>query len=383
MEEKKILKGITWAHSRGYTSIVAVSQRFMELNKDVEITWEKRSLQEFADAPIEELSKRYDLLIIDHPWAGFAAKHGILLPLQKYLSAAYLKDQEENSVGKSYVSYDFDGFLSALPIDAATPIAVYRPDYFETTGEKVPQTFKEVLELAKKGKVIYAGIPINLLMDFYMFGITAGYTMFNGEEVIGREDGCTVLEEMRRLSSLCTKEIFDWDPIAVHEALSSEEKYAYCPFAYGYTNYSKEGYAKHLLKACNVVSYKGEHFHTVLGGTGLAVSAACENRETAVKFAEYAVSPLIQRTLFFEAGGQPGHRGAWLDEECNRRSLDFFKDTLRTLDESYLRPRYSGYLYFQDRAGSYVREYLMNGGNPAEVLENMNKLYRKSMEVDA
>ena len=188
---------------------------------------------------------------------------------------------------------------------------------------------------------------------------------------------------MRRLSSLCTKEIFDWDPIAVHEALSSEEKYAYCPFAYGYTNYSKEGYAKHLLKACDVVSYKGEHLHTVLGGTGLAVSAACENKETAVKFAEYAVSPLIQRTLFFEAGGQPGHRAAWLDEECNRRSLDFFKDTLRTLDESYLRPRYSGYLYFQDHAGSYVREYLMNGGNPAEVLENMNTLYRKSMEVDA
>ena len=169
----------------------------------------------------------------------------------------------------------------------------------------------------------------------------------------------------------------------MHEALSSEEKYAYCPFAYGYTNYSKEGYAKHLLKACDVVSYKGEHLHTVLGGTGLAVSAACENKETAVKFAEYAVSPLIQRTLFFEAGGQPGHRGAWLDEECNRRSLDFFKDTLRTLDESYLRPRYSGYLYFQDHAGSYVREYLMNGGNPAEALENMNTLYRKSMEVDA
>ena len=87
--EKKILRGITWAHSRGYTSIMAVAQRFMEMYKDVEITWEKRSLQEFADAPIEELAQRYDLLIIDHPWAGFAAKHGILLPLQEYLSTEY------------------------------------------------------------------------------------------------------------------------------------------------------------------------------------------------------------------------------------------------------------------------------------------------------
>lgn len=380
MEEKKILKGITWAHSRGYTSIVAVSQRFMELNKDVEITWEKRSLQEFADAPIEELSKRYDLLIIDHPWAGFAAKHGILLPLQKYLSAEYLKDQEENSVGKSYISYDFDGFLSALPIDAATPIAVYRPDYFETTGEKVPETFEEVLELAKKGKVIYAGIPINLLMDFYMFGITAGYTMFNGEEVIGREDGCAVLEEMRRLSSLCTKEIFDWDPIAVHEALSSEEKYAYCPFAYGYTNYSRRGYAKYLLKANDVVSFNGVPLHTVLGGTGLAISAKTKYTEEAVDFAAYAASSEIQKTIFFDNGGQPGHRSAWLDGENNRRCMNFFQDTLYTLDHSYLRPRYSGYLEFQDNAGDFVREYVMNGGNPQKIICKLNELYLISKE---
>ena len=29
------LKGITWSHSRGFTSIVAVSQRFSELHPDV------------------------------------------------------------------------------------------------------------------------------------------------------------------------------------------------------------------------------------------------------------------------------------------------------------------------------------------------------------
>ena len=48
----KKLKGITWAHSRGFTSIVAVSQRYAELHPDIDITWEKRSLQEFADAPV-------------------------------------------------------------------------------------------------------------------------------------------------------------------------------------------------------------------------------------------------------------------------------------------------------------------------------------------
>lgn len=141
----KKLKGITWAHSRGFTSIVAVSQRYAELHPDIDITWEKRSLQEFADAPVEKLAEAYDLLIIDHPWAGFAAKHKILLPLQEYLSEEYLNDQAENSVGASHNSYNFDGYQSALAIDAATPIAVYRPDYF--TDKKIPETFEEVLVL--------------------------------------------------------------------------------------------------------------------------------------------------------------------------------------------------------------------------------------------
>jgi multiple sugar transport system substrate-binding protein len=110
----KKLKGITWAHSRGFTSIVAVSQRYAELHPDIDITWEKRSLQEFADAPVEKLAEAYDLLIIDHPWAGFAAKHKILLPLQEYLSEEYLNDQAENSVGASHNSYNFDGYQRQL-----------------------------------------------------------------------------------------------------------------------------------------------------------------------------------------------------------------------------------------------------------------------------
>ena len=144
----KKMKGITWAHSRGFTSIVAVSQRYSELHPEVEIVWEKRSLQKFADAPVEKLAEAYDLLIIDHPWAGFAAKHKILLPLQKYLSEDYLKDQEMNSVGASHISYNFDGYQSALAIDAATPIAVYRPDYLRI--RKFRKHLKKFLNLQSR-----------------------------------------------------------------------------------------------------------------------------------------------------------------------------------------------------------------------------------------
>lgn len=58
--------------------------------------------------------------------------------------------------------------------------------------------------------------------------------------------------------------------------------------------------------------------------------------------------------------------------------MDFFKDTLYTLDHSYLRPRYSGYLDFQDNAGDFVRDYVMNGGDPKKTICKMNELYLRS-----
>ncbi|HBM3260418.1 TPA: extracellular solute-binding protein [Klebsiella michiganensis] len=372
------LRGITWGHSRGFTSVVATAQRFSELNPDVEIVWEKRSLQAFADGDLDELARLYDLLVIDHPWAGFVAEKAILLPLQDHLAKAYLDDQAANSVGGSHESYLFNGFQSALAIDAATPVAVYRPDHLQQGEFALPETWQDLLALARSGKVIYAGIPINLLMDFLMLCATRGGTWFDEKSIASRDTGIEALEALRELASHCSKEIFDYDPIAVHEQLSTRDDWSYCPFAYGYSNYSRAGYARYLLKATDVVSWHGEPLKTVLGGTGLAISAKCQHKEAALAYASYTASAEVQKTLFFDNGGQPGHRGAWLDEEVNRRSLDFFADTLPTLDRSAKRPRYSGFLNFQDHAGDLVREYVMNGGNSSAVFASMNALYQKS-----
>jgi len=98
------LTGITWNHTRGYLPMVATAQRFSELHPDVSITWHKRSLQQFADAPLSDLATRFDLMVIDHPSIGEAAQHNLLLPLDQYLSAAFLADQAANSVGGSHAS---------------------------------------------------------------------------------------------------------------------------------------------------------------------------------------------------------------------------------------------------------------------------------------
>ena len=102
-----VLKGITWNHTRGLLPMVATAQRFTELNPEIEITWEKRSLQEFADASIEDLAKRFDLLVIDHPWTGFGAHTNAILPLSDYLSSDYIKDQERALICNYIMSNNF------------------------------------------------------------------------------------------------------------------------------------------------------------------------------------------------------------------------------------------------------------------------------------
>ena len=378
----KKLKGITWNHTRGLLPMVATAQRFTELYPDVEISWEKRSLQEFADASIEDLAKRFDLLVIDHPWTGFGAATNTIVPLSDHFSKEYIKDQEVNTVGKSYESYVFNNKLWALPIDAATPVAAARLDILESKGLKVPETYEDLLALAKKGLVAFSGIPVDSLMIFYSFCCSLGEAPFlSQEKVISNETGIKALQMHRELAQLMDPANFNRNPIQVYEAMVNTDEIAYCPFAYGYSNYSRIGYSKNLLHFYDLVKLNDQPMISSLGGTGLAVSAFSENLPEALKYAEFTGSSHVQQNIFADNGGQPGHLQAWKSDRINEITHDYFKNTLPALERAFLRPRYSGHMYFQDHAGDLVRDYLMNGGDEIAVLEAMDALYVKSLNA--
>lgn len=383
MTDKINLKGITWNHSRGFTPMVDTALRFSELNPSVEITWEKRSLQQFADFSIQELAERFDLLVIDHPWAGFAAKTGSILALDNYLPAAYLKDQEEHTVGHSYESYSYDGHQWALPIDAATPVAASRPDLLEAHGLQLPKSFEDLLNLADKGLVAFAGIPIDVLMNFYTFCCSMGEDPCQQEDrIVSAETGVAALRMYRELAAKIHPDNFKRNPIQVYEAMTLTDDIAYCPFAYGYSNYSRPGYAAKLLHFHDMISLNGQtNLRSTLGGTGLAISSSAKDIDAAVKYAAYVASAACQQSVFFENGGQPGHLSAWNDAEVNRRSAGFFASTLPALERAFLRPRYHGHMFFQDHAGDIVRDYLMQGGAEMQVLEKLNSLYVESRSL--
>ena len=373
-----VLKGMAWNHTRGFVGMIATAQRFEELHPGISIIWEKRSLQAFADAPMEALAAAYDLIVMDHPHTALAATAGLLLPYEDWVPGEFLADQAANSVGLSYPSYRFNQRQWTLATDAATPVASWRPDLLLRYEITRPRTWSEVLKLAQEGFVTVSGFPVDVLMHSYMFCQALGETPFATAGRLAAAEVLTeALEQLRLLLSRCDPLCLERNPIRTAEWMAragEDPRACYCPFAYGYSNYSRPGYARHTLKAGGLVEWNGQRLRSTLGGAGLAVSARTPHPRACMDYAAFCSSAEVQRGLYFQAGGQPGHRRAWTDSQVNAASLDFFSDTLPTLDEAILRPQHPGYMKFQDTATIVAHEAAAGKLPCREAARTINRL---------
>ena len=82
------LKGLTWDHPRGYCPLINGAIEYEALRPGIRIHWDRRTLREFGEAPIEQYLDRYDLIVMDHPFVGFAAAHDALVEFGRYLTRA-------------------------------------------------------------------------------------------------------------------------------------------------------------------------------------------------------------------------------------------------------------------------------------------------------
>ncbi len=372
----RTLRGMTWDHPRGYDPMVATSEAYARAHPGVTITWERRSLQAFADRPISEMATTYDLMVIDHPHVGEVARQGNLLPLDG------LRDTEmaalaAGSVGLSHPSYEFAGRQWALAIDTATPVAALRPDRLDAA----PAVWSEVLKLARQGRVGFALIPINALMTFFGLARNLGYAVAaTPDRLMERQQAAHVLDLMREIVALMDPRCLTLDPIGIYEWMGrTADGPQYSPFGYGYTNYSRAGFCAYPLTFHDAPGVlHPDPSGTVLGGTGIAVSAFTQHPEVAVDYAFWIAGAECQRGLFTASGGQPGHAAAWEDDACNAMTRDFFRNTRRTLDTAWLRPRHDGYMAFQDQAGGIVHRCLTGAASPKATLDALEAAYRES-----
>ena len=373
------LKGMTWDHSRGFDPMVATSKKFYEIyDNKVKIEWDKRPLQAFADRPIEEMTDDYDLIVIDYPHVGEVAHKGLLQNLNLPNYESQIEDLKKQTVGKSHESYYIDNKQWALAIDAASQTACYREDLINHN----PKNWDDLIALAKQNRVLWPLKPVHAISSFYsIYNNITKELIPEQKNFIEKNFGIETLTMMKAISNELIKDCLTMDPIQTAELMTETDDFFYCPYIYGFSNYSRNNYRKNILKYIDVLDLSGKGpSGTHLGGTGIAVSNKSINKDLAIKYAFWIAGAECQKSLFYESGGQPGNAVAWEDKRINLETNDFFKATRKTLELAWVRPRHNGYMEFQDKSGDLINEYLQSDISAESVCVKLSDMYNDSFK---
>ena len=376
-----VLTGLTWDHPRGYAPLIGGAPEYEKLNPGLKIRWDRRTLREFGEAPIEQYIERYDLLIVDHPFVGYAAAHGALVNLAPFLSEPEKRQIAADSVGPSWESYWYSDGLWALPIDAATQVASYRPDLLLQFSSEVPRTFDEVLALARKahemGKFIAVpACPTDAISLFFTLSANLGHPIAEASDFfIDDAVGKDILDRLHLLISVAHPNSVEWNPIQVYDFMVSTSDAIYCPYGFGYSNYSRSDRLVRLKFVDAPAAGSRGCAGTMLGGTGVAISRKSTQQQNALEYAKWLVSRQHQRGTYFCEGGQPASLAAWTDPAIDSAASGFFSGTLQTLQTAYLRPRFDGFVRFFESAGIEINKCLRGLVADADLIAWLNARY--------
>ena len=370
------LTGITWDHPRGYGGLEATAVSFNQTH-ETHVSWERMGRSEMMRRNLRELAAGYDLIVVEYQQVGLAAASGCLIPLDSMVSSEVLGLQHEWSAGPSHRSYEYGGHQWALAADASSQVSAHRPDLIPSQ----PGDWDAVVELAMSqgGRIAIPLLPADAFASFLTLCANGGEPPFaDGAQVAPRETALRALTLLGRLAGLVNGASLELDSAGVLEMMSKGDEIAYAPLVDGYSNYSRPGFRPKQVRFADMPSSGEGPTGSLLGGAGLAVSSRCADAKAAADYAVWVCQPETQRGLYFESGGQPGNRVAWLDEGVNRGSDGFFTRTLATLSSSYLGPRYDGYLEAASACGELIHDWLVKGGDVESLNSHLNTQYAVS-----
>ncbi len=369
------LRGMTWDHRRAIDPLTRTMPLFRERHPDIEIEWSARPLSGFEFTPVDKLADDYDLIILDHPFMGAVAASGSLAPLDREIQGL----SDDQFVGPSLSTYRMNGSLWALPVDAACQVAVSRPDLMQLLDAMPPRNWSELIALGGKARPKSLQLAIGLagvhsLMTFFtlMANLGSPCATQREERFADRPAACDVLGLMRSLLEFCPPEVLGWNSIRLHDEMATRNDLVFCPAVYCYATYAEADQRK-PLRFHNLPGPNGSRGSTI-GGTGLAVSARSGRREAAFEYVRFAAE-LSTQHAFADHHGQPAHLALWQDDAINERFADCYRDTLETMEGCWIRPRYDGYLAFQEKAGDLIEAHLRGALGEDTLLDQLERLH--------
>ena len=356
------LRGLTWDHPRGYQALEA----FGAATAGTEVPrvhWSRQPLAGFEAHPIDELARTYDLLVIDHPGLGAAIAADALVPIDELLPGESVLRLARETVATAWHSYRLHGRSWAVPIDAATQVALAR----RALVPRLPARWRDVEALAREVPMtLCLGGPHALLMLLALGGDRSS----DSGRLLDPARAVGAVELLQRLAPLADADTSMLDPIGVHEAIADGSGPAWCPLAFGYATYADRG-----LAWADAPAWLDDSPASVLGGTGLAVAARSRDDERVMCWLQAFLEPSVQAGLVPDNGGQPALRAIWQPGAVDDRWGHYYTATRRSLDKAWIRPRLPGWIMLQDEAGSIVRDALRSAVTAQTVVDELNRMY--------
>ena len=377
------LQGITWEHKRAVEPLKALNLAFKKQRPDVEIVWAMRPLSGFEFDPIDQLAIKNDLIIYDHPFCGTVQTTGCLLSLTQTIEIA---GGSASYVGPSMESYYYGGGIWAVPVDAACQVAAFRPDLLAHLDQEIPLTWDDACQLAEKcrsrGLTAVIGFNgVHALMTFFSLCANLGqpFATDNRGPIENNSAIPEALAQMRRFLGLCRAPVLDWNSIELQEQLSSSDELVYCPAVYGFSTYGEDDRQNKLAFApFPGLSDSNSYAGSTIGGAGLGISSRVlddpDKYEAALAYSSLAASKQVQSSVFARHHGQPASIDAWYEDDIDLAFNGFFSSTRATIEHSWIRPRYHGYLRFQSIAGNLLETHLRGDLSENELLIRLYKL---------
>ncbi|GAA1504506.1 multiple sugar transport system substrate-binding protein [Agromyces terreus] len=365
-------RGLTWDHPRGRHALEAAARATTDAAGQPLIEWDVHSLEGFESAPIGELAERYDVIVLDHPHLGDALAAEAIRPIEDLYQRDFVARLRADAVGPSAASYTVDDRLWALPLDAATQVAVSAPERVDVA----PDTWHDVLALAESEPVALSLAGPHALLTFQSVCVALGAAdgveprTIPGRGIVDADLGEAAFDLLATLARGIPPETATLNPIGLLERMRRQRDLAYIPLVYGYVNYASGIGALRFDDA--PAATPGGRRGSTIGGTGIAITTRRTPSRDLLAHLAALLSSRAQTGFIPEHDGQPSLREAWESAEVNAASGDFYRRTLATIEQSWVRPRVAGYTPFQSEASALLRDALLDRTSPSAAVAAVN-----------
>lgn len=377
-------QGLTWEHPRGYKALEAAAAGLSEAKDGLTIRWERQPLAGFESHPIDDLCRRYDVVVLDHPHIGEAVAKRCLQPLETLFTPEEIATWGRDTIGPCLTSYRYAGSHWALPLDAATQVMALRPDLLDRDP---PRSWSELLALPAKLPICLSLAGPHAILSLMSISVSLGTAPGTGEpgRFLSTEAVAAALDILRPLAARSLPAAEGLNPIGILGRMASGDDLALCPLVYGYVNYAAPRDPKvrpvafHDAPAATATGRPG----STLGGTGIAISRRCQVTPALLDHLRWLMGPEAQTGFIPAHDGQPSRRESWQDGVVNAAWGDFYRSCFKTLEQAWVRPRFDGYIAFQTEASAILRESLAEGQGATPIADRLQGCYAAHLPAGA